>query len=373
MFIDPIEFSVFLLLQQNPLKKISEIAEQLEITFYRANKAYNALFEKKLIKGISSIIDPVALNLERVEVIYYVERYKSLVNLEKLLELHNYTRYQTRFISGSKRGVYAQFDLPRKSIKFLNEMSNTLKEKERVLEYRILEKGRTVATTGIDINFIDLKTLEWKFDLQDWFEKEINEEECKEELPTKEKKERDDPKLNKIDLWIMRTLSKNANMSNKEIKKDIEKETEQLLHKKLVKDLSTISRRLQIVKERYIAESQLQINNNLFNLSTQIMFEVEISEIDKRILCLKMRESPLPFKSALTETEKGFRWIIRCPSEYVSELTNYIWKLQPSSMRVNYLIPNSKLYWFYPLNYDVKKGKWIDTFEHFFNPIQEVL
>jgi len=218
-----------------------------------------------------------------------------------------------------------------------------------------------------------LKTLEWKFDLQDWFEKEINGEECKEELPTKEKKERDDPKLNEIDLWIMRTLSKNANMSNKEIKKDIEKETEQLLHKKLVKDLSTISRRLQIVKERYIAESQLQINNNLFNLSTQIMFEVEISEIDKRILCLKMRESPLPFKSALTETERGFRWIIRCPSEYVSELTNYIWKLQPSSMRVNYLIQNSKLYWFYPLNYDVKKGKWIDTFEHFFNPIQEVL
>ncbi|MBY9002281.1 MAG: hypothetical protein KGD64_15280 [Candidatus Heimdallarchaeota archaeon] len=371
MFIDPIEFKTFLRLQQNPLLKVSDIAEKLGITFYKANKAYNSLFEKELVKGISSVISPRSLNLERHEVMFEISKYKSVLQVEEILKKHNYTRYHSRYTLGSTRGIYAQFDIPTNCKNFLIELSEKLKDIQCVDKFKFLEKGDVVATTGINLKYINWESLNWNFDTAEWFKtkikKVINCDEDKNSISS------NGQKINDIDLWILRSLSKNAMFSNIDILKDIEKETKELLGKKREKDLSTISRRLKYVKDNYISDNQLLINNKLFNLSTQIMFNVTIADDVRDKLCQKMKQQPLPFRSALTETKTGFRWLIRCPSEYISELTNYIWKWEPTEMSVFYLMPESKLYWFYPLNYDVLENSWKDSYEHFFEPIQKLI
>lgn len=370
MFINATEFATFLILQQNPLLNVSELAERLNTTFYKADKAYKNLFEKNLVKGISSIIAPINLSLERYEIIFEIESFSNVLKIEKLLEAHNYTRYHSRYTQGSKRGIYVQFDIPLKCKNYLKELANMLKKKNLVDRFEFLERGTVAATTGIDLNYIDWESLGWKFDATKWFDTKLKQKvECKEEPPIVNK----NSKINEIDLWILRTLSKNAMLSNKEILDDIELESKKLLGKKLEKDLSTISRRLKFVKDTYISESQLLINNKLFNLSTQIMFNVRLESEARDILCQKMKQNPLPFRSALTKTQTGFRWLLRCPSDYISEITNYIWKLDPAEMSLIYFMPESKLYWFYPLNYDVINSKWNDSREYFFNPIEKQL
>jgi len=371
MFIDSIEFATLLILQQNPLLKISDIAERLGITFYKANKAYNALFEKELVKGTSSIISPSSLNLERYEIMLEISRYQSILKVEEILKHHNYTRYHSRYTLGSKRGIYVQFDIPANCKKFLEELFEKLKDKQYVDYFEFLEKGKVVTTTGIDLNYINWDSLAWNFDATKWFENEIETD-----IPCKNDRKpilSNGIKVNEIDMWILRTLSKNAMLSNIEILDDIEYETKKLLGEKREKNLSTISRRLKYVKENHISDNQLLINNKLFNLSTQIMFNVKIEEKLRKKLCQKMKIQPFPFRSALTETKTGFRWLLRCPSEYISDLTNYIWKLEPTEMSILYLMPESKLYWFYPLNYDVQGHRWKDSYTYFFEPIQELM
>ena len=376
MFITRLEYSILLFLQQHPLANLSLISDNLGVSFYTVKKTYQSLLLKNLISGVAAIISPAALNLEKATVFFEIDNYKSIKTLEQILDSHNYTRYRTRYICGESRGLYVNFELPPQCATFLNEFGDLLVEKGIVKSYTLFSRNSGEYRTSVNVRFVDWETLEWRFDIHSWVNsfRSLGLESSTNDILSVDKPIfNNSTRINELDLWVMRALSKDAKVTIKKLKEIIEIESGCIQNRCIVKDLSTISRSVKRIEEKFVLEYQLLLNNKLLGLNNQIVFQIQEDGLLFKKLVSHLMKHPLPFKSTLNQFSGGFHWYIRCPSEYISELINAIWELNPSSMKIMHLIPPSRLYYFYPLNYDLANKKWKDDYNWFFDPVLSYL
>ncbi|MHA1687128.1 MAG: hypothetical protein ACTSYD_12120 [Candidatus Heimdallarchaeaceae archaeon] len=376
MFITRLEYSILLFLQQHPLANLSLISDNLGVSFYTVKKTYQSLLLKNLISGVAAIISPAALNLEKATVFFEVDNYQSIKKLEKILDSHNYTRYRSRYICGESRGLYVNFELPSQCAPFLQEFGDLLVEKGIINFYALFSRNFGEYRTSANVRFVDWETLEWRFDIKSWINSlhssglgDSTDIQTSVTKPTFNNSFR----INELDLWVMRALSKDAKLTIKKLKEIIETESDYIQNRRIVKDPSTISRSVKRIEDKFILEYQLLLNNKLLGLDNQIIFQIHEDGTLFKKLVSHLVKYPLPFKSTLSQFSGGFHWYIRCPSEYMSELVNAIWELNPLSMKVIHLIPPSRLYYFYPLNYDIVNKKWKDDYSWFFDPVRSYL
>lgn len=376
MLISRLEYSILLYLQQHPLANFSSISESLGVSFYTVKKIYRSLVDKNLVSGVAAVISPLALNLEKVTVFFEVYNYKSLATLELLLDSHNYTRYRSRYLCGDQRGLYVNFELPSNCFSYLDELGDKLLNKNIVRSYELFSRKYGEFRTNVAVQYINWETFDWQFDIDSWIQ---NFDDANYTLKNNLQTLLDPPdlnnplRINELDLWVMRALSKDAKLTIKELKEIIENESKQIQKQPVIKDISTISRSVKRIEEKFVLEYQLLLNNKLLSLNNQAIFEVRANENLLSALINYIIKHPLPFKSTLNIFKGGFHWYIRSPSEYINAISNFIWSFNPESMKVMYLIPPSRLYYFYPLNYNIHEKKWNDSYEFFFDPIEKYL
>lgn len=374
MYLGYKDYKVLLALQQTPLANISQLARDLDLSYYETKKSLQNLEKNEVIKGYSATIEPELMKLKKRAYLYKVTNFANLNELEKLLDAHNYTIYRTRYTSGESRGLYAEFAFPEKVEAYQEDLHNQLVEKEKIdLVHRF--NGEIEKTdTNVDLKKIDQETLNWQFSMENWKKEETKNQ--KKRGKNNNNKKEDEPetpdKIIETDLWLLRALSINPRKPNKELAKIIEDERKKMHLKPLNKDLSTISRRLKHVKDNYIGDCQVLINKALFNLDSQLIYEVEIKKEKTREVKEKLVCNPIPFKSNFIETRRGFRWYLyRCPPEVSSAINNYLWELEPKKMRkIDLFLPRG-LYYFYPLNYDTEEYRWEDDESYFYQPIEK--
>ncbi len=374
MYLGYKEYKVLLALQQTPLANISQLARNLDLSYYETKKSLQNLEKNEVVKGYSATIEPELMKLEKRAYLYKITNFANLNELEKLLDAHNFTTYRTRYTSGESRGLYAEFAFPEKVEEYQEELHKLLIEEEKIdLIHRFNGEIEKI-DTNVDLKKINQETLNWQFSMENWKNEETKQHQKKRKNNNKKKRGETVPtdKIIETDLWLLRALSIDPRKLNKEIAKTIEKERKKMHLKPLNKDLSTISRRLKHVKDNYIGDCQVLINKTLFNLDSQLIYEVEITKEKTREVKEKLVCHPIPFKSNFIETRRGFRWYIyRCPPEVSSAINNYLWELEPKKMRkIDLFLPRG-LYYFYPLNYDTEANKWKDDRTYFYHPIEK--
>ncbi|MHA1400334.1 MAG: hypothetical protein ACTSQE_08295 [Candidatus Heimdallarchaeaceae archaeon] len=379
MYLTRDEYKVLLALQKDPLSSISDIKDDINYTygedktFYSIKKAFTNLLDKGIIRNFAASIDPEKIDLKRECFFFETKNYKKMENLERILDNHNYSRYRSRAIAGDKKGIYAEFEIPEGTKHFLEELINKLKSKNFVEKVVSFEKGAETVKTDIDMRYVDPSTLKWTFDLNKWVNKEYSQKSSSDD-----KKRTNETlkvqKINETDLWLMRILTINPRQKNKELLERLNEEKKRLTQSEFSKDLSTISRRKHYILENYIGDTQVIVDDTLFSLDVRMMLEIKMNKRRVKEIKEKLRANPLPFRTNFVDTKTGFRWyIFRSPSKLVNEIINWLWSLDPEAMSVMHWLPYGRLYWFYPLNYDINAGDWIKTYEHFFEPVEKFL
>lgn len=376
LYLDKNEYEVLLALQKDPLASISDIREDIskrdskERSFYSVKKAFTSLLEKGIIKNFAASIDPSKIGLEKRSYFFNTSSFKKTQELEKILDSHNYSRYRCRAITGPKTGLYVEFEIPPGTEGYIEELIDILTKKQYIFNVLELGKEENVIQTNINLKFIDPSSLQWTFNFEEW----INGNEKNDGNTIKIASKIEKKKINETDLWLMRILTINPRQKNKDLLQNLQEEKKKLTGTELQKDLTTISRRKNYILENYIGDTQVLINSEIFSLDVRMIFNVIMKKKYVEEIKKKLINNPLPFRTNFVETKKGFRWYIyRSPTSYVNQLTNWIWSMDPECMRTIHWLPFGRLYWFYPLNYDLETTDWKKSREHFFDPIQKFL
>ncbi|MDH5403619.1 MAG: Lrp/AsnC family transcriptional regulator, partial [Candidatus Heimdallarchaeota archaeon] len=211
-------YHLLLALESDPLISMKDLATKLNITFPTLKKRYQFLLDEKIILNSSCSINLEALGLTKILVYFEVENYSQLTTLEKIGELHPYTRYHGRCI-GNKFGLYFEFDIPDEDqcFELILELFNT------IIERRIASSVKVYSSLGYrheifpDFTKFDPDNRKWDFDWESWFNKLPQQD----NIINYELSKKIDPiNLTKIRLDILRKFTINASFKQADLIRD---------------------------------------------------------------------------------------------------------------------------------------------------------
>ncbi len=379
------QYKVLLALHKYPLATISDLKDHInevyneKKTFYSVKRAFLELTEKGIIQSFAASVDPQKVGLKRVCYFFTTNSYKKTQLLQKIIDRHNYSRYSSKATSGKERGLYVEFEIPPNTEGFLEQLGEILIKKKIVSSVVNFDGDLSTIKTDIDLTYIDPSTFKWKFNIKDWINYELDNKTTNANMGSSKTAvtsldSQIDRKINETDLWLMRVLTINPRQKNKDMLKTLNEEKLKLTKKPFNKDISTVSRRKRYILEHYIGDTQVIVDSSLFSLEVKMLYNIHINKKEVEKIKKLLIAHPIPYRTNFVETKEGFRWYIyRAPLHFVNDLTAFLWSLDPDVMQILHWLLKSKLYWFYPLNYDINTSSWITSYEHFFESFSSLL
>jgi DNA-binding Lrp family transcriptional regulator len=323
---------------------MTELASLLGITRITAKKRVDDLKERDIIRTPIAIYNPHALGLNRINILAFVNSIEKLLTLELACDEHPYTHYRAR-VYGGQFGLLMQFDTPINTIHLIEEFMKKLVKEGIIQQYELLPSTGIRNDIYADLARYNAKMSRWTFSWDEWF---ANLDKEKSILPKKQKIVNDFTTFQQSHFKILRMLTANASIKQTEI---IEK---------LKLSRTQTHREYNYVIENYIERIRFIYNREIFDL-TETYIAIG-SDLDKNIsgqIFSAINNNPPPFRLALDliENKNVLLWGNMTPAQ-ASSFAFSMWRTISSTKIYTLDTKKSRLYWFYPNNFDFQIMTW---------------
>jgi DNA-binding Lrp family transcriptional regulator len=368
--LDSKDIEILLLLQENPLIKISDIAEVIGLSVSNTSARIDALeVKKEAFQGVRGRLNLDAMQLELHNLLFKVSSKKALEYMEKDFSFkHPYLLYRVR-CNGPFPGLYMQFRTPICGLNYLEELAGILKSKGIIDDYYYITRNKEEKDVDIksSIRSYDTKTGLWKFDWDVWKDGFQN--------ISVEKQPKDPPsesilnQLSELDVKLLSQLLSDARRKNIDMIRNLKLSKESGVAQK-------VSRRLKYLKENAIADYRVFLKYTDFDLFQTILIQGYCrDEIPLKLRNYLMksskeenqktakRKSVFPFQCTYFITKEGFYWYVRAPPKHVSEILDFVWEICPDHKLFLLDYRFSRRYPLWPETFDVENHKWKRNYE----------
>lgn len=302
------EIKYILAIQQYPLATYDQLAEYLQIprttVFDIAKRMESTYF-------VTAIPNFNLLKLDTVDVFIKADKQNKVKYLEELAKTHPHTSYYARTF-GMYSGIYIQFRIPMGTQSHIETLLQLLKNQETIEDFTILQINHPMYFTTVDFDKWNFESLRWDFNWDEWFNLPLKE--VKQEEKTSEENTPDPfTWLQKKDIAILTELMFNARRTNTKINQALKRRRWDL-------NASTLTRRLNRIKEDCIARYRVQIDVRIFDLLNTVLIwgygdPDKIDHIEKRL-----KNHPIPFVSTFKKEQYLLYWYLHIPTFHLSEL-----------------------------------------------------
>lgn len=309
--VDVAALKILSILGRKPKASLRSLSKEIGLSPTLLRRKIEKMLSDKVFYGISARINPFALGLEIVLTFVEVPPEKLLL-FEKICDLHPYTHYRVRCF-GPINGMFVAFQIPIGTTYLLTNLFEELL-KRGLIEKWVLEKP-TSFPIGCEADYSFYEPgVGWRFNWRSWAEN-INSLE-----PFEPKKERNVlGLLSRVDMQILRELSKNILRKRGEIAKAVGIELYQLNRRwRRLEDLGVI--------EGY----RVLVGTHLLHVTSYVLFKCKSSTGEAMKLASAVRR--LPYQSIFFFTPNGFiLYIMMTSSDYpflASVLRKYCEKME---------------------------------------------
>jgi len=338
------DFAILLALETNPSMPMTELARTLGITRVTAKKKVEDLFQRGIIRKPIAIYDPKSLGLQRVHVLAQVQSLTYLEKLELACDEHPYTHYRTRAFGGDFR-LFMQFDIPKDTTKLLLTFFEELRKKKIIKAYEAFTGTEMGKNLFVDLSRFNMGISKWNFSWKEWF---TTIETVKKPLPKVQPQKVDLSTFNPKQFQILRLLTIDGAIKQADIKT------------KLQMSKTQTHRDYNYVLENYIETKRMLFDRTIFDLTEFYLgIGYEVPDTIKAELYYALEENPPPFQLTYTilEGDKILLSANMSPAQ-ASDFAFSMWAKIPKMKIFNLNTQRSKLYWFYPDNFDFKAKQW---------------
>ncbi|RLI67110.1 MAG: hypothetical protein DRO63_05500 [Candidatus Gerdarchaeota archaeon] len=338
------DFAILLALETNPSMPMTELAQLLGITRITAKRKVDDLFERGIIRKIIAIYDPLTLGLQRTYVLAQVQSITDLGKLEQACDEHPYTHYRARAFGGAFH-LFMQFDIPKGSTKFLQGFFEQLKKRKIVSTFEIFTSIGIGKNRFADLTRFNMEISRWHFSWKEWFKLT---ERASKTLPEVPEIKIDLSTFNPKQFQILRFLTMDGAIKQSELKD------------KLKMSKTQTHRDYNYVLNHYIETKRLLFDRSIFDL-TEFYLGIGYNVPDKikAELYHTLENNPPPFQLTYNILEGGHIILSANMSPaQASEFAFSMWEKIPRSKIFNLDTQKSKLYWFYPENFDFTLKQW---------------
>jgi len=351
MPLSQLDLELLHLIELRPTISVQELAKKTGVSWITANRHIQRLRDERILSDPVAVFNPGSFGLVRHVVFVECRNEDSLRTIELACDLHPYTHYRSR-VYGPYPGAFAQFDIPvggeRHLVTFFNRLSNI-----SACDVRVLRKSSGYRKSTVpNLALFDPKSMTWEYDWSAWTDA-IAQASTKlpSDVPPSERRTSTPPNLTRTDLEILRELTANANINQSS------------LQKRLSLSQSTVSRKVIFLRESFIDSVRAQIDRSRFDITSTKMFycdEVDI-ETQARLFNALHSESapPFPMSIDLLDGNALLLWG-RMPPSHEHSLFYVLWRYLPGLQvfTMDTVRDHSRLYWFYPENFDVDTQSW---------------
>ncbi|MEM1674685.1 MAG: AsnC family transcriptional regulator [Candidatus Bathyarchaeia archaeon] len=303
--IDALTLKILSALGKNPKASLRTLSKDVGLSQVSLKRRIERMLSDKLLYGVSARINPFTLGLKMV--LLFVEALpEKLALFEKVCDLHPYTHYRVRCF-GPINGLFVIFYIPIDTTYLLIDLLEELL-RHNVVERWILEMPTSFPIScEADYSFYE-PGVGWKFNWSEWA-KSI---ECIEPLEPKVEKNVLNL-LDKVDMRILRELSKNILRRRSEIAKAADVELYHLDKRwKRLEDLGVI--------EGY----RVLVGMHFLQLTSYVLLKCKCSMRDSMRIASAIKM--LPFQNTFFFTSDGFILYIMTTSPDYSLLTSILRK-----------------------------------------------
>ena len=335
MVIDRQTLQILTAMGRDPLGSVKNLGKSVGLSENTLKKKLNDLYSNNVILGVSAQVNPTSVGLEPIAVFAEVEPDDFEV-VEKVCELHPYTRYRIRFF-GSNSGVFTMFSIPQHTTYMLIDLFEKLQQQDFVKGYRIEVPTSSLLTVETNFDSYDAEK-GWSFDWDIW-EGALNEEEPLTISPHPNVLRR----LDNVDMKIIRQLTIDARRKNNDLAAAAGVEPYHM------------SRRRKILEELGVIQGyRVVVGEQLLQLTSHAIVKCKCTIERTRLFASALEK--LPFQSTLIPTLEGFILYTTTTSldfpSLVTTLRRYCTSIE--SMWCDYR--SSLRYWFYDKPFE--DGEW---------------
>ncbi|MFW9852816.1 MAG: winged helix-turn-helix transcriptional regulator [Candidatus Thorarchaeota archaeon] len=340
------DLALIFALEEDPFISITKLAEMLKLSRPTVKKRMENLKKQGILGKPIALYQPENLGLERKHIFAEVSTQGDLKKLEKACEEHPYTRYRVRTFGGTF-GLYMQFEIPPNTLQLLNEFMLNLQESKFIINFKIFESCGTRTVSFPDLSKFNVENLTWDFSWDKWFKSLKS---YSSEINNLEKEETDFSVYKPSHLQVLRKISSDASINQSELK-DV-----------LGLSKTEAHRSYKYVMDKYIDRVRLIYDRESFNLTeTYLAISTFIGEEKQGQIYNQMKENPPPFHISV-DMLKNYGIII-WGNMSTSQATDFAFSSWKSLNNANIYILNTKkggsrMYWFYPNNFDFKEQYW---------------
>ncbi|MEM2136719.1 MAG: winged helix-turn-helix transcriptional regulator [Candidatus Methanomethylicia archaeon] len=335
--LDEEDYKILTVLGKNPLSKVVEISKLTGLNVKTVSKRLKNLIESKVLYYVAAQICAPSLDMDSI-IVFSNVKFKDIPIIEKVCDLHLYTRYRIRVL-GSVNGLLMAFNMPKGSQPLL---INLLDELEKLGYIRGYNYYTTIAKwiyNENDFSRYNVREDSWNFDWNVW-ERRIESVEKAELNPYPPSILH---QMNEKDMTILRELTINA----RERLKDISKKTG-------IPEYH-LSRRISFYIDNGVIEGfRVVVYTHASRIFDQFIFKCKCPVTTTAKIATTIKE--LPFQSTFVPLKEGFILQIFLPPTSISEFgkiiqgkveeMEFMWADYKTSMR----------YYFYGEPF--KTGRW---------------
>ncbi|NHJ87245.1 MAG: AsnC family transcriptional regulator [Asgard group archaeon] len=356
--IDAKDMEILLYLQNDPLAKLSQIAEFIGMSVSNISARIERLEkEYKLFHGVNIDLKNSLLGLEIFDFFYEVKNTKALKTLEeKFCYYHPYIIYRAR-CNGFKNGLYLQFRAPNNGLNYIEELSGILVNKGIIDNFQLIKRKPNIEPIRISSSLSSWNQEKgyWVFDWDNWQKQFQNASDNIPIITNQEKSILNE--LTELDIKLLAELTINARRKNVDIMKKIGLKPEE-------GNAQRVSRRIRFLKENIIKYYRINLQWTLFHLYQSIIIRGYCNDklaykiynyINNNISNKELR---FPFRSNYFLTDDGFFWYIRAPPAHLSEFNNFIWNVCPNYELYNIDYKYTEFYGLWDKTFDTEKVNW---------------
>ena len=350
------EYTLLTFLQNNPSVSYSNIARKFNYTPATAKRKVNNLRMKGAYNGKYAIYSPSTLGLTKYIVVSFVDNCSKLEILKMALREQPYTTHRS-FIYSPHLGVYCELNFPSEDSSLIIQFFDRLKFNGVITDFVIYKSSHIESSFPLDLSKISLDNFIWHFDWKSFKNSFYETNAIDFPVP----KESVFSQTKEIDFKILRILSHNADLSQREISR------------KLKVDRTEIWRRIHFLEENVISGYKSKINRKILNVtSNKIFFLYFNDEEDLRKLFTlfsdKNKRPPFRYRQEviLDERDNNVLFLyISLPQHHEAQLFYFLHEIADvKSYDIDSAGEAGIRYSFYDPNYDPEKKGWRTNYNY---------
>ncbi len=341
-----LDLRILQILEFSPTIPVKQLAENVGTSWITANRHIEHLRESGILSNSYAVFDPGRLGLVRHVVFFTASSETQVEKLEMACDLHPYTHYRAR-IYGPSTGLFTQFDIPLSGTQHLSEFLEALQDLGFSSDVQDIPSTGHRVSTPANLERFDSQNQSWNYDWNQW--PNIIDS-CTTEIETPEQ-DLQTPELSSVELGVLRDLTSNADISQREIQE------------KYSVSQSTASRKMALVEEQFIESIRARIDRSRFDVtSTKLFFSTQAEQgAREKLFNALQREDAPPFPLSIDLLDEGALLLWgRMPPTHEHNLFYALWRYLPEIrvFTMDTVGNHSSLYWFYPENYDLDRNSW---------------